>query len=230
MQVATLSAGHRRPLGLLVCLAAVLWASTALASPTQPVSESQKTRKRPGTHFLIEVQNGVAIPGDPVFGDLGYSLRATFGAGGKIPGLPPRLYALAGVRSAFAEGAGVVDFQRTTLESSLVGGDFGVRLLVPIAGSFRLYADLLAVYLRRDTDLTVNAVEHYAVRDATWAMALGLGGQLRFVRWLSVGLHWDLLFERPPEDTLFVRNLMGLDGRNAWSTSHTVSLGVTVHF
>jgi hypothetical protein len=123
---------------LAVVLLGALVLTAPLAARAQPVTSPDVAAARSGTHFLVQATTGFSCDSSM---DLGYSLL--LGAGGKLPGLPPRFYLLFEASRATHDR----DSSRNagTLTSSFTGTDVagGLRILMPVAGPLRLYGDVL---------------------------------------------------------------------------------------
>jgi hypothetical protein len=121
-----------------VVVLGVVVLTVPLAAHAQTSAAPDATAARRGTHFLVQATTGFSC--DESMG-LGYSLL--LGAGGKLRGFPPRFYLI------FETARATHDRESTgsggTLTSSFTGTDVagGLRVLMPVAGPLRLYADVL---------------------------------------------------------------------------------------
>ncbi len=99
--------------------------------------EATRRRHRRGTFFIGELTLGSTLAGAG-----GSSIGGVLGVGGKIPGVPPRLYLIGSLRHTQATQAGggldSVPYDNTLSTTDL---GLGLRLYVPVVGPFRIMAD-----------------------------------------------------------------------------------------
>jgi hypothetical protein len=123
---------------LTVVILGALILTVPLAARAQQVTSPDAAAGRRGTHFLVQATTGFSC--DESMG-LGYGVL--LGAGGKLRGFPPRFYLLVEASRAThdreSSGGG------GTLTSTFTGTDIagGLRVLMPVSGPLRLYADVL---------------------------------------------------------------------------------------
>lgn len=189
------SSGIRKPVGrvrprwrsiwaLLACCVAIeaAWVGTACAQlePPPPPDESPRAPagKRDGTHFLLEASVGMALARE-----LGYQGDVVFGAGGRMPGTPLRLYFLTSVASS-----------RFHRDSDLGGrlrfdvfGGLGVRAYVPIVPGFRLYGELLGGVQRASDTVSPVQGRSLHMEGVRPELRAGAGFQVRPERSFALG-------------------------------------------
>ena len=209
---------------LLLLGALVVTGGIPLAAKAQeiPCKDGPCVRKRrPGTHFIAELNGGGSLNRDG-----GLALDALVGAGGKLPGFPPRFYFVA----EFSYNTSTESGRLTSVpgnyrdERDYKDITFGLRTYLPIWGPVRVFADLLggasnqSVILERDHHVTRQA------SDWSGLLAVGAGFQFRLMHHLSIGLRTKVVLT--PHD---VGGLHQATGSNApYRTSLTG--GVTWHF
>jgi len=141
---------------------------------------------RPGTHLLAEVRGGaVAHDGG------GLSLGALFGAGGKIPGFPPRFYVISEIAYSASSAQGL-----TATASALAYEDHrryvdlgaGLRVYVPIFHPVRLFADALVGTTNVSSELQRSGLLSHQAEGWLPLVAFGGGVQVRLAYELSVGI------------------------------------------
>jgi hypothetical protein len=146
--------------------------------------------KRPGTHFLAELDAGASLTGDG-----GPQASIALGAGGKLKGFAPRFYVLGSfARSAYEASSGA-PFDGDEYGSF---GDLalGPRVYLPIAGPLRLFVDgqlgasyASATFVERDSGRGPLSADEW--------LGLGIvssGLSLRLIRALSIGARVSLAF------------------------------------
>ena len=156
-----------------------------LAARAHPSTSPEATAARRGTHFLLQATAGFSC--DESMG-LGYGVL--LGVGGKLRGFPPRFYLLFEASRAThdRESHGSAG----SLTSSFTGTDVagGLRVLMPVAGPLRLYADVLVGGTHGEFGLT--RAEGTPRESQRWSplVDLAAGMDFRFHRNLSAGLRF----------------------------------------
>jgi hypothetical protein len=148
----------------------------------------RKTPQRPGTHFIGELRLGSTVDGPG-----GFAYGGVLGVGGRWYGLPP-IYWIGSVDHTGAGRAGrSIDGFGYDEHLSLTSVGTGLRVYVPIAGPFRLMADITvgAVATRASFDDGSNHV----IEDL-WLpyTELGIGPQFRVLHHLSLGARASVAF------------------------------------
>jgi hypothetical protein len=125
----------------------------------------------------------------------GFALGLTLGVGAKTSGGSLRYYGLAQVNSTTFSAERDFNGKLRIVDRQLTDYSLGVRLLLPIEGNLRLFADLCLGLAQVDSvgqspELPGNIV----IRDTTSGVALfaAVGAQYRLFRHLSVGAKLDL--------------------------------------
>lgn len=185
--------------------------------PVEPEPESAPRRR--ATHYLLELEGGVAPAASP-----GFAGGLLFGGGGKPRGTPLRIYGIGELSFAHHEPA-------IAARAPSVYGDVrhyfglgaGLRLYVPIAGGLRLFFDALAGASYNTAELDTAAVQ---LDESDWFIqgALGGGLQYRLLHGLSLGarVKWTAS-DDPLSD---VRTELGLSNAFSWA----LTAGATWHF
>lgn len=188
-----------------------------------PVSAKDK-----GTWFIAEMHHGVGFPSGFAQDGFGYSGRAMFGLGGRIPGTPILSHAVLSVGYGGFADTTASAFDSAQLERAVIDLGGGVRFTVPIFGRIRLYTDCLVGYGHVFTDLSLGAYESYETSTGGFALTVAGGVQYRLARFMSLGLRGEwtgvlrdesvdfatAVLSRPQSDSVF-------GGRHAYFVSAT---------
>jgi hypothetical protein len=163
-------------------------APSELGPRDEPSSPRATERRRPGTHFIGELRLGSTLDGP---GEFGYG--GVLGVGGRWYGLPPMYWigsvdhTSAGRAVRGSDGFGYDE------HLSLTSVGTGLRVYVPIAGPFRIMADITvgAIATRASFD---DGSQH--VVEDLWLpyTELGIGPQFRVLHHLSLGARASVAF------------------------------------
>lgn len=168
----------------------------------------------PGTHFLLEAYGGANFAQG-----IGSTVGLRGGVGGKVPGLPLRLYWLNEVSYSSSRSAGGAFID----ESDVLDAATGIRGYVPIWGPVRIFGDALVggTY----TSTTLQGPSLRPARAGNWygSGLLGGGVQFRILPSLSLGVRVLARLTRDPFAEL--RSRLKLNS----SVPFTVSAGATWH-
>lgn len=205
----------KRPL-LFMVLLSLMYAAAAPALACR--GKKQCRNRRPGTHFLAELNVGGDLSGD-------LSAGGVIGIGGKMRNFPPRFYLVGEFTYSTSTLEGTLpDLPlRFSEEMSYRDLAFGLRVYLPVARRLRLFLDIMGggtniVGMFRRDDLSPLAVD-------TWSpLALGaVGLQARLLYNISVGVRARITFT---EDSVEVRDLRGGSSERRL----TMTGGLTWHF
>jgi hypothetical protein len=136
--------------------------------------------KRPGSHFLAEVDAGACLSGDA-----GPAASVAFGAGGKLKGFPARFYLLGrmGQSEYQATSSAAMSPWPGAERGSFSDFAIGPRVYVPLVGPLRWFVDgLFGATLASGTYVE----QGLAPLSAEQWLALAV---------VSTGLQWRLLYE-----------------------------------
>jgi hypothetical protein len=184
--------------------------------------EAARRRRRRGTFFIGELTLGTTLVGAG-----GSSIGGLLGVGGKIPGVPLRLYLIGSLRhTQAAQAGGGVDSvpYDNTLSTTDLG--LGLRLYIPVVGPFRIMADGVI------GSTMLSARSEWAGGGETESSSLpyaevGVGPQFRILYHLSLGARASWTFV----DTTRFNGVGPLtDWENQFAKRTTLLGTVTAHF
>jgi hypothetical protein len=205
--------------GIFVCVVACAWNAPHGLAQAQRVTETASAPRLRGTHHMAELEGGITPAATP-----GFAGSLLFGSGGRPPGTPLRIYAIAEV--SFADSQPAIALRVPSVradERSYFGLAAGVRLYVPIAGELRLFLDALGGASYNTAKLETAAVQ---LDESDWFIqgALAGGLQYRLLNGLSLGarVKWTAS-DDPLSD---VRDRLGLSD----AFPFTITTGMTWHF
>lgn len=153
-----------------------------LAPTEEPAAESPARRRRPGTFFIGELGGGATLSGA---GSM--SFGGVLGVGGKLRGVPPRFYLIAGARHTQTSVGGY------TLDGSYVSDDLGttdlglgLRIYFPVFGPLRLLTE--GFFGTTVLEARANWAGGSDIERASLGFAeFSVGPQVRLTHHLSVG-------------------------------------------
>jgi hypothetical protein len=163
-----------------------------------------------GSHFLVEGNAGFGVAGAS-----GVTLGALFGAGGRVPSTPLRLYLVGELARSTSERPAESEARSELVQDEITDAGLGLRGYVPVYGRLRFFGD---ASLGRSLRTSSEDASLGRVREWTSLFALAAGLQLRVIDELSCGARGRVAFA---ED-----GLVGSSTHQRWSMSATL----TAHF
>ena len=192
-------------------------AARLLGAEAEAETSSPIRRRRPGTHFILELQGGTTSFKAP-----GIAGAALFGVGGRPAGTPLRVYFLTELTyTTVARSPRQDDFAD---RRSYSGIGTGLRIYIPLFFGLRVFGDLLGggVYFDGDVLTPSNAQIHDSAWD--WQLVFGGGLQYRLQRGLSLGAR--VRWQHSVDPLSDLRTQIGLSDDTVWSLTG----GATWHF
>lgn len=185
---------------------------------------------RAGTHFVVELHNGVGIPSSDLYGAVGYALQGNVGVGWRWPGLPLRIYVLAGVTWTHLGRAHDTTYHDTELTQNAMLYALGLRGVLPVWGPLRLVIDVSGGYRRATSTAQLDGLERYEHVEDHLVPVLGWGLQYRLLRLLSLGIRneWQLLPAPEGPDVPALAAGLETAGERRWQSNLLVT--ATIHF
>ena len=161
--------------------------SVLLFTPTKATAE--------GTHFLLEVNNGVSFPlGYSEESDPGYAFELTAGFGGRFPGNPIRFYLIGQFDISSFSGDLSQEACDCRIRAYFVDINGALRMLIPINKVFRIFADFGVGIANIQYELERLNIPNLHDDSTHFALFMGGGLQFRPFRFFSVGLKADFGF------------------------------------
>ena len=168
--------------------------------------------KGSGSHFLVEGSAGFGVAGAT-----GITWGGLFGAGGRVPSTPLRLYLVGELTQSTSERAQGTEQARELAQDDVTDASLGLRGYVPVYGRLRFFGDAL---LGRSLRTSSEDDELRRAREWTSLFALAAGLQLRVIDELSFGVRGRVAFAEDDQ------------GLGSSSTHQRWSMGATLtaHF
>ena len=191
----------------------------ATSDDAEREEDAAELRRRRGTFFIGELTLGATLSGAG-----SSSVGGLLGVGGKIPGVPPRLYLIGSLRhtQSTLAGGGVT----TVAYDNTTDLGVGLRLYVPVVGPFRIMADGVI----GSTMLSARAEWAGGAESEKTSLPyaeFGIGPQFRFLYHLSLGVRASWTFV----DTTRFDGVGPLTEWESHFAKRTTLLGtVTAHF
>lgn len=204
------------------CAAVLVTALPAAQAQEIPCENGPCVRaRRPGTHFLVELNGGGSLMRDG-----GYAVEGLFGAGGKLPWLPLRFYFLTELAHStnLQNGRSWVGNRTFRDERAFTDIAAGLRVYAPIWGPLRLYADALIGGSHQSATLEREGITSRQVSAWSFHSQVSAGLQFRLLYHLSLGLRAKVVLT--PEDPY---GLLAMVGEEA-PLRTTLTAGLTWHF
>jgi hypothetical protein len=201
----------------VVCLVV---ASDARAQPGTEGQEPAPRLRRPGTHFIAEINVGGGLSG-------GMSVGGLVGVGGKLKRFPPRFYLVAEFAHAtrFAEGS-LPDLPLAFEETwRFNDAALGLRIYVPIYRHVRILIDLMGGCSRIKGDLLREGMNRLGVEGWRPLGQFATGIQVRPFYHLSLGVRAKVALTG--EGTSALEQLAGSEQTGPRAT---LTGGLTWHF
>jgi len=149
--------------------------------------------------LFAEVAGGVAVPSSDAYGDVGWGLKATVGAGAPVHGLPLAVYVTVGFGwTHFA------DTRRSVLHTAELVQDayvytVGLRGVWRATAHLELLVDVAGGWRSVGAAADVDGVESYTLTEGYALPVLGAGARYRFLDWLQAGLLYECQLLQPLE-------------------------------
>ena len=205
----------------LVAMMGVLCASSAAAQEIPCKAGACLKKRQRGTHFIAEINGGGTLQRDG-----GFAVEGLFGAGGKVPLLPLRVYLIGELAYSTSYGAGVLSHAPLAYNDARHYRDiaFGLRLYLPLWAGLRLFADVQGGASHQSVTLEREDLPVCAVSGWTPHLQVAAGAQYRLLHHLSVGARVRTAFT----DTDLAGLYAAVGERVPYRTSLTA--GLTWHF
>jgi len=155
--------------------------TVALAQPSESAEPAQ--RRRPGTHFIGELEAGTHFQGAG-----GFAWGGLLGFGGKPRGVPATLYLVAGALRTHDTQLVDANGARYSYDLKLTDIDFGLRAYFPIARGFRITTEAMLGATLADAELSDSSDYRTNQNLSMPHLTLGIGPQLRVIHELSFGV------------------------------------------
>ena len=180
--------------------------------------------------LFAEMDNGIAVPSDDVYGEVGYAMRGAFGVGGRWRWLPFRLYGVLSVSWTHLESTHRSTYHRSGFLQNSVVVALGLRADFRVWQRLRMMIDIAGGYRWSFHSVEIDGRESYAMQEGHFLPIVGVGLRYRLLRMLSLGLRseWLLIPQRDGVDVPVAA--AGLETREGQRWQANVVLTATVHF
>jgi hypothetical protein len=168
-----------------------------------------------GTHFLVEPFSGMVVRESAGSDDaIGLESGALLAVGGKLKGFPPRFYLYFKTsRAQFGENQIDLSNRQATahVQRAFTRISGGLRVVIPLLGHVRLNLEFGGGSLRSSNRYEESGMDTRKYDENLSVFEAGLGLNVRLVRWLSLGVMYDVTYLAENERGDLIQAMTGDD-------------------